>query len=329
MRARVVHAGLLASTLAFAAFSSAADVSPLIDVAPALAAEEPAPRRGAPVTGEKTTETPGPLTRVVVVDVSTLPKGDLPRLPAETDAPTGVPAFTQPKTIALQSVAEITRPRRPRKKSIFTPMKKPIAKRTEKVKFVSLTASTPTIDAFYSPAPDATELDGPSSQRMSCTDQASVVPMRWESLATTPDGDVRLDTRDLWFDSKSCAVGPGPEASVTLKAIAWEDGKPWLFAMQSRSGITLIMPRVSDLSSESMVGAPIAMRGDFTRITLPLGRYGSGSIAAQVDSLGLSQSDDHAGPVEVGIELVKTMSERAPTLLVRTRRPPPEPEARD
>ena len=328
MRARAVHAVLLASTLALASLPSAADVAPLLAVA--LAAEEDAPRPATPTSREKTNEPSGPLIRVVVVDVSTLPRGELPRLPAESDAPTGVPAFTQPKTIALESVAEVTRPKRPRKKSIFTPVKKSLAKRSDKVKFVSLTASTPTIDAFYSPSAEATELDAPSSQRMSCTDQTSIVPLRWESLATMPDGDARLDTHDLWFDSKSCAVGPGPEASVTLRAIAWEDGKPWLFAMQSRSGITLIMPRVSDLSSESMVGTPVAVRGDFTRITLPVGRYGSGSIVAQVDSLGLPQGSEPAtGPVEVGIELVQTMSEKAPTLLVRTRRAPPEPEARD
>ncbi|MET0593051.1 MAG: hypothetical protein ABW133_10150 [Polyangiaceae bacterium] len=309
MRARTTHkarALFLASAIGLGVFPSGARAEPAI-----------------------ASESSAPTTQVAVIDVGTLPKGDLPSAPTEKDAPTGVPAFTQPTEIAVEPAGEITRPRRPRKKSIFTSVKKPQAKRSEKVKLVSIAAASPTIDAFYAPSADATEFDGSSSQKMSCTDQSSIAPMRWESLATTPEGDARLETHDLWFDSKTCAVGPGPMASATLKAVAWEKGKPWLFAMQSPSGVTLVMPKVSEISSESMVGAPVTMRGDFTRITLPIGRWGSGSIVAQVESLGAAHESDSSGPVEVGIEIVQTMSEKAPTLLVRTRRAPPEPEARD
>jgi hypothetical protein len=145
--------------------------------------------------------------------------------------------------------------------------------------------------------------------------------MRWEALATTAEGNATLAVRDLWFDAKTCAVGPGFEASVPLQAIAWDGGKPWLYAMRSHAGITLVMPRVSELRSDSMVGVPVSVRGDFTRITLPVGRWGSGSIVAQLESLASGDAEHRADqPVEVGIELVQTMSEKAPTLLVRTRR---------
>jgi hypothetical protein len=316
----------VAGGIALAALPSAADVAPRPRTLTAsLDFEEPA----RPVETPRPREDRDPATRVVVVDVASLPKGELPALPAENDAPTAVPAWTQPASIAVQSLGEVERPRRPSKKSIFTPVKKPSAqKRTQKVKLVSITPSTPTVDAIYAPSPEITELSGESAHRMSCGDSGSIIAMRWESLSRTADGDARLDLRDLWFDGKSCAVGPGPEASVTLRAIAWQDGKPWLFAMQSRAGVTLIMPKVADLSSESMVGTPVSMRGDFTRITLPLGRYGSASIVAQVESLG-PPGESGSSPVEVGIEMVQTMSEKAPTLLVRTRRALPEDEGRD
>jgi hypothetical protein len=91
------------------------------------------------------------------------------------------------------------------------------------------------------------------------------------------------------------------------------------------------MPRVTEINSEPMVGVPVAMRGAFTRISMPLGRWGSGSIVAQLESLRGTPAGDGAGPVEVGIELLQTMSEKSPTLLVRTRRAPPtaDDESRD
>ena len=308
MDARARHTLLAALTLALWAGPSAAD-------------DEPRPET----------------TKVVVVEVSDLPQGEIPAPPPESDAPTGVPAWTQPATIAVTSAGEMQRSRR-RKPSMRVSKKSIIAvkqaEKAESVKLVSIAPTAPSIDALYAPSAEATEVEGQSAQKLSCGDRESVLPMRWEALTTTASGDARLAVHDLWFDAKTCAVGPGPETTLPLKAIAWgENGKPWLFAMRGQAGVTLIMPRVSEVSSESMVGAPVSMRGDFTRITMPVGRWGSGSIVAQLESLGAADADDRASeqPVEVGIELVQTMSEKAPTLLVRTRRanPPPADEGRD
>jgi hypothetical protein len=292
MAARAAHAAFLGLALAFAAGPSAADDAP-----------------------------PADTTRIVVVDVDTLPKGELPSLPAENDAPTGVPAWTQPATITVTPVGEMPRPQR-QGKPILHPAKTPstLSHRAEKVKIVSIAPTSPSLDAIYAPSNDATELEAQASQKMSCGERESVLPMRWEALVTGADGSARLEVHDLWFDAKSCAVGPGPTATVSLQAIAWEAGRPWLYAMRSRAGVTLVMPRVGEISSESMVGTPVSVRGDFTRITMPVGRWGSGSIVAQLESLtGHDTGDGVDRSVEVGIELVQTMSEKAPTLLVRTR----------
>jgi hypothetical protein len=90
-----------------------------------------------------------------------------------------------------------------------------------------------------------------------------------------------------------------------------------------------VMPHTSELVSESMVGAPVSVRGEFTRITLPMGRWGSGAIVAQLESLSGTPASDSDRPVEVGIELVQTMSEKAPTLLVRTHRASAAPEPKE
>ncbi len=97
------------------------------------------------------------------------------------------------------------------------------------------------------------------------------------------------------------------------------------------------MPRSNEMAAEAMVGAPLTVRGAFTRVTLPLGRWGSGSLVASISSMTLEppkkskpgskpshpsdgdESDQRS--VEVSIELVQTMSETHPTLVVRTREP--------
>jgi hypothetical protein len=75
---------------------------------------------------------------------------------------------------------------------------------------------------------------------------------------------------------------------------------------------------------------------------MPIGRWGSGSLLAELPSLsidlpsktgarvpgGNDRPDHDPGksstgekPVELGVELVQTMAEKYPTLLVRTREP--------
>ena len=272
-------------------------------------------------------------TRVVVVDVGTLPLGTLPAPPADTEAPTGVPAFTQPSTLTVTIIEEVQQSQKLRPPPVHRLTKVAIRKkrRPTTTKIVAVGPAMRTLDALYFPRGDVLEHDGSSETRMSCGDREPVTPLRWETLTTTPEGNASLEVRDVWFDAKTCAVGPGNTKTVALQAVAWEKGKPWLFARRSHTGVTLIMPRTGEITSESMVGAPVTVRGDFTRVTLPLGRWGSGTVVAQVDALSTGaktesgeNGDDRS--VEVGIELVQTMSETTPTLLVRTRKigDPPE-----
>jgi hypothetical protein len=320
MKRSIVRAALFALVPAlFAATSTADDIEPKTALVPAGDRERKA-------------DTDAETIRVAVVDVGILPLGALPALPAETEAPVGVPAWTQPTTVKVEVVEQMQQSRKLRPGHLLALAKGKT--RTKKrpsttTKIVSVSPTTHTLDALYFPSAESLEHDGSTEQRMPCADRESVTPLRWETLTATPDGNASLEVRDLWFDAKTCAVGPGTTKTVALRAVAWENGKPWLFAMRGHSGVTLVMPRTSELTSESMVGAPTSVRGDFTRITLPVGRWGSGSVVAQLDKLSTgskTESTDNGDdrPVEVGIELVQTMAERAPTLLVRTRRAPAE-----
>jgi hypothetical protein len=267
---------------------------------------------------------------VVVVDLNTLPIGSLPALPAEGEAPIGIPAFTQPSTLKVDVVEQVQRSRKGRPPPVLGLSKVALRKKKRlegTTKIVSVSPATRTLDALYFVSSDSLEHDGSSEQRMPCGDRESITPLRWETLTTTPDGNAALEVRDLWFDAKTCAVGPGSTKTIPLRAVAWEDGRPWLFAMRGHTGVTLVMPRANEVTSESMVGAPVSVRGDFTRVTLPMGRWGSGTVVAELDGLSTGAKTESAEngenrPVEVGIELVQTMSEKAPTLLVRTRRAP-------
>jgi hypothetical protein len=114
---------------------------------------------------------------------------------------------------------------------------------------------------------------------------------------------------------------------AVLKPVAWDHGKPLIFGMRSDTSVTFVMPRTNDANAESMVGSPVSVRGAFTRVTFPLGRWGAGSLLANVatrgfqSATGASTAANEQEPLELGVELVQTMAEKYPTVLVRTREP--------
>src|SRR6185503_18719804 len=120
MTARTPHAVLAALTLAVWAAPSSAD-------------DEPEPET----------------TKVVVVEVSDLPQGEIPLPPPETEAPTGVPAWTQPASISVTAAGEMAQRRR--KKPMVHISKKSIpaakhAERVEKIKLVAIAPAEPSLD---------------------------------------------------------------------------------------------------------------------------------------------------------------------------------------
>ena len=266
-------------------------------------------------------------TEIVVVDVSALPRDELPPAPAEKDAPAAVTAFVPASLVTVVPVKDAVRSHRLRRMGARTSNASGIIKKVPPAapRLVEIAPRAPSLDALYPPSREATEQSASKAQQLSCGERGSVLPIRWETFVPGADGPARLYVRDLWFDARSCAVGHGAEKTVSLQAIAWRDGKPWLFATRSASSVTLVMPRATEVSAESMVGAPVAVRSDdFTRVTLPIGRWGSASVLAVLDTLVLERpdarpTDGDSRPIEVGVELVQTMSEETPTLLVRTR----------
>ena len=289
--------------------------------------------------------------------VDTIPAGTLPRALLEADAP-GAVAANAPANPSLATIPDATATRKgahqespvtrlplvvglkmehkksPPFKRKGAPGLHPKMTRTD---IIELTPARPELAALYVPWQDGTEFQGETLPLFACHQTMTPSPVRWETLNIGSDGDAQLDIKDLWFDAESCTVRSAASARVTFKAIAWDGTKPWLFAMRDEKGITFLLPRSDDVSVDAMVGAPVTVRGGFTRVTLPFGRWGSSSLVAVLPTLELNPPPAKptgkassvaqpapqvsSEPVQVTVELAQAMSEKSPTLLVLRSRP--------
>jgi hypothetical protein len=276
-------------------------------------------------------EAPEPVPPVLVaLDFDAIPSGVLPAAPRAGDAPPSA-ANERVPGVKLKKIRSA-----PRKKKLPPGLLAKMGKR----ELVELTPDHPEIAAMYAPAPEGAEFEGESVSRMACRRQDPPSPVRWETLSVGPDGNAKLEVKDLWFFADSCSVGLGSTTQVAFKAIAWEGGRPWLFAMRDEKTVTFVMPRANDVSADAMVGTPLTIRGGFTRVSLPIGRWGASSFVAHLATLELkpppspakakgkgrvveaeSEETTSDTPVEIAVELVQTMSESFPTLLVRRDQP--------
>jgi hypothetical protein len=268
---------------------------------------------------------------IAVIDYDSIPNGTLPRVPGETDVPQD--KARQEKAAGIK-VSKVKNPLGPKK--ILPPG---VLAKMGKTEIVELAPAQPAISAMYAPAVDGTDFEGESISRMMCRRKEPLSAVRWETLHVAPDGSAKLEIQDLWFDSESCSVSSGEKTEVSFKPVAWDGAKPWLFAIKDDKSVTFLMSRANDVSSDAMVGPATTVRGGFTRVTLPVGRWGSSSLVANLATLELkpppappvtstkkqeavvppTESSDQ--PVEIAVEIVQTMSEKAPTLLVRRETP--------
>jgi len=112
-----------------------------------------------------------------------------------------------------------------------------------------------------------------------------------------------------WFDGKSCRLGLGSTTVVPLKAIAWEGRKGVALCGAKLTPASRSSCRMQPKTSvDTMAGHRSRARAVSPAWTLPLGRWGAGSVLAQVSSLsfaGPSAEASDQSPVEVAIELVQ------------------------
>lgn len=275
------------------------------------------------------------------IDFDRIPRGSLPALPAADGAPAEDAPDPAADGVTLQKVKPS--PRRhgkggaPKRK-----MAKGLAAKTLKVDLVEIAPDHPEMGALFQPDSDNTEFAGESVSPLPCAAEPRTTPLRWETLTLGSDG-AKVAFKDLWFYSASCSVKAGATAEATFAPVAWSGGKAWLYALRDDRSVTFLFPRATDVSVDAAVGVPVTVRGGFTRVSLPLGRWGSTSLVAHLPSLDLDVPPRPAAatrapgrkgqavqapsappaptstgdPIEVAVELVQTMSEASPTLLVR------------
>ncbi|MGH7436415.1 MAG: hypothetical protein ACRENE_12150 [Polyangiaceae bacterium] len=284
--------------------------------------------------GADTPAPAGPAPVFVSIDFDAIPRGTLPPMPAG-DAPPDTSRTEVEEGLSLQKVKQPPRHKKPH------PMKRKmangIAAKPLKTDVVEVMPDHPELGAMYVPDPQSSDFNGESVSPLTCKTDQAASPLRWETLAV--EGDVaNLDVKDLWFQSMACAVTAGATSRVSLGVVARDGDKPWLYAVRDDRTITFLFSRATDVTTDAAVGTPVTVRGGFTRVTLPLGRWGSTTFVAHLPSLAFEtpapaapavkpsrgqavrpkpEPAPAADPVEIAVELVQTMSEASPTILVR------------
>jgi hypothetical protein len=279
---------------------------------------------------------------IIGIDFDTIPRAALPAMPAEADA---AQASAVGDPVHGVRIKKVENPFGMKKLSAS------VRAKLGKVEIVEVAPSEPAIAAMYFPQADGTDFEGESLPRVNCHRDESPSNVRWETVNVGADGTAHLTIRDLRFDPHGCKLGAVATSDVAFKPIAYDGAKPWLFAVRDDKSVTFLMARSNDVTADAMVGSPVTVRGAFTRVTLPVGRWGSSSFVANLASLELKapavpdparrrqgKASEEVGtpetsdqPIEIAVELVQTMSEPAPTLLVRRALPdivPEQPEAR-
>lgn len=282
----------------------------------------------------------GPATPVFVsVDFDAIPRGTLPPMPSGDAPPTTLDSEPEAQGLSLQKVKLPPAHRKPHAKN--RKMANGLAAKMLKTDVVEVMPDHPELGAMYASDPQSTDFNGEAVSPLTCKTDQPASPVRWETL--TVEGDTaNLDIKDMWFQSMACSVTAGATTRVSLGVVARDGDKPWLYAVRDDRTVTFLFPRASDVTADAAVGTPVTVRGGFTRVTLPLGRWGSTMFVAHVPSLAFELPapavpaaakppkgakgqavrpkpvpTSDADPVEIAVELVQTMSETSPTILLR------------
>lgn len=271
------------------------------------------------------------------VDFDAIPRGTLPPTPSGDAPPTALDSEPEAQGLSLQKVK--LPPRRKKPHPMKRKMASGLAAKLLKADIVEVTPDHSELGAMYALDPQSSDFNGESVSPLTCKTDQPASPLRWETLAV--EGDVaNVDVKDLWFQSMACSVTAGATARVSLAAVARDGDKPWLYAVRDDRTVTFLFPRATDVTADAAVGIPVTVRGGFTRVTLPLGRWGSTTFVAHLPSLAFEspatapvaatakhpkgqaarpkpEPTPSTDPIEIAVELVQTMSEASPTILVR------------
>lgn len=152
--------------------------------------------------------------------------------------------------------------------------------------------------------------------------------LRWETFAVDPQGNATWAIHDGFLDTRACRVLDQRTTEVHPKAVATFGDHAIAFAARSDDGVTFFLPSTDALAGDG-VGARL-VRGSLPRVSIPIAKGGSASAVAFVDAARLAgwlgalgvkdESVRQRFPrgVTVRIDATQTVSEDAPTVIVRT-----------
>ncbi|MCU0659277.1 MAG: hypothetical protein MUF64_29660, partial [Polyangiaceae bacterium] len=160
-----------------------------------------------------------------------------------------------------------------------------------------------------------------------------LVALRWERLQLAGN-QISLDINDGWFDGRDCKIYQEKKTSIPLKPALIHDGLPVMFASRSDSSLVLHFPPAARVVSD-VDGATVTPTsgGSLWTLVVPLRKGKAASVLAEMDlrtvdlwSQALQgravakAASSSPRPLQIGIEVLQTVKDKEPTILVRTTR---------
>ena len=154
--------------------------------------------------------------------------------------------------------------------------------------------------------------------------------IRWETFVVDATGNATWTIHDGFFDPKACRVIDQRSAVVHPRAVASFGERAIAFAARSDEGVTFLLPSTDAIAGDGSPALARVVRGNLPRVTVPVAKGASASAVAFVDVgrlvtwlAAIGSKDDEMKQraprgVTVRIDATQTVSEDAPTVIVRT-----------
>jgi hypothetical protein len=160
-----------------------------------------------------------------------------------------------------------------------------------------------------------------------------VVALRWERLQLAGN-QISLDINDGWFDGRDCKIYQQKTTSIPLKPALIYDGLPVMFASRSESSLVLHFPPAARVVSDvDGATATPTSGGSLWTLVVPLRKGQTASVLAEMDlrtvdlwsqalqgRAAAKAATSSPRPLQIGIEVLQTVKDKEPTILVRTTR---------
>jgi hypothetical protein len=158
-----------------------------------------------------------------------------------------------------------------------------------------------------------------------------VMAIRWERIQNAPGGAVSLEVNDGWFDGRDCKAYVERRTVFPLKAVLSHDETPVLFGSRTDDGILLHFPPSARVVTDSSGVSSPSFQGALWSVAVPLRKGQATSVLAEMNPRDVAQwlASFQTAPapskapttprqLQLGVEVLQTVKDEAPTILLRS-----------